>query len=111
MATTPFPLAVAGGGKGVVVGGGGGAVGIVPELEIDWFMVASNLFGGMALFLYGMKLVEESLVKIAGKRLRGILSLLSTNKFIGVIFGFFATALLQSSTITTVMLVRIVLLT
>jgi len=76
-----------------------------PAPAIDWTSVTSSLFGGIALFLYGMRLLESCLVKIAGKRLRNILSLLSSNKFVGLIFGLVATALLQSSTITTVMLV------
>ena len=66
------------------------------------------LFGGMALLLYGMRLAGEGLQLAAGARMRQILSSLTYNRLLGVVAGAFTTALIQSSTATTVMLVGFV---
>jgi phosphate:Na+ symporter len=63
------------------------------------------LFGGMALLLYGMQLVAEGLQQAAGGRMRHILSTLTSNQLKGVLAGAFITAVIQSSSATTVMLV------
>ncbi|MDA3879094.1 MAG: Na/Pi cotransporter family protein [Prolixibacteraceae bacterium] len=67
-----------------------------------------TLAGATALFLYGMKLLSESLQKIMGDRIRTILTSMSSNRFKGVATGVFITALIQSSSATTVMVVSFV---
>ena len=67
-----------------------------------------TLIGSVGLFLYGMKLMSEGLQKAAGDRLRGILALMTNNRFLGALTGIFVTALIQSSSATTVMIVSFV---
>ena len=55
------------------------------------------LVGGLALFLYGMKLMGDSLEAVAGKRLKSILEKLVSNRFKGVLVGTGLTAVIQSS--------------
>ena len=62
----------------------------------------------MALFLYGMKIMSEGLQKFAGDRLRTILTAMTTNRVTGVLTGILITALIQSSSATTVMVVSFV---
>jgi phosphate:Na+ symporter len=64
-----------------------------------------GLFGGLGLFLYGMKVMSEGLQKIAGKSLRKVLEFLTQNTFMGVLVGTGVTAIVQSSSATTVMLI------
>ena len=67
-----------------------------------------KLFGSLALFLYGMKIMSEGLQKFAGDRLRKILTAMTTNRVTGVLTGVLITALVQSSSATTVMVVSFV---
>ena len=67
-----------------------------------------KLLGSLALFLYGMKIMSEGLQKFAGDRLRSILTAMTTNRVTGVLTGMFITALIQSSSATTVMVVSFV---
>ena len=67
-----------------------------------------TLLGGVALFLYGMKVMSEGLQKVAGDRMRGILSAMTKNRFSGVLTGILITALIQSSSASTVMVVSFV---
>ena len=67
-----------------------------------------KLFGSLALFLYGMKIMSEGLQKFAGDRLRRILTAMTTNRVTGVLTGVLITALVQSSSATTVMVVSFV---
>lgn len=67
-----------------------------------------NLLGSLALFLYGMKIMSEGLQKFAGDRLRRILTAMTTNRVTGVLTGLLITALVQSSSATTVMVVSFV---
>ncbi len=67
-----------------------------------------KLLGSLTLFLFGMKLMSESLQKVAGDRMRNILSAMTSNRFKGIFTGFLITALIQSSSATTVMLVSFV---
>ncbi len=60
------------------------------------------------MFLYGMKVMSEGLQKVAGDKLRSILSVMTTNRFTGVLTGILITALIQSSSATTVMVVSFV---
>ncbi len=66
------------------------------------------LMGGLALFLYGMKMMSEGLEKIAGNNLQKILEKLTTNRLLGVVVGMVITAVIQSSSATTVMVVGFV---
>ena len=67
-----------------------------------------KLLGSLALFLYGMKVMSEGLQKFAGDRLRKILTAMTTNRVTGVLTGVLITALVQSSSATTVMVVSFV---
>ena len=67
-----------------------------------------KLIGSLGLFLYGMKIMSEGLQKVAGDRLRSILTAMTTNRVTGVVTGMLITALVQSSSATTVMVVSFV---
>ena len=67
-----------------------------------------GLLGAVGLFLYGMKVMSEGVQKAAGDRLRNILSAMTRNRFTGTVTGFFITALIQSSSASTVMVVSFV---
>jgi phosphate:Na+ symporter len=67
-----------------------------------------NLFGALAVFLFGMKIMSEALQKVAGDRLKRLLSAITANRFSGVITGFVTTCVVQSSSATTVMVVSFV---
>lgn len=70
--------------------------------------VVLGMVGGLGLFLYGMKLMSDGLEKAAGARLRGILESLTRNRFIGMLVGILFTAVVQSSSATTVLVVSFV---
>lgn len=67
-----------------------------------------TLIGSLGLFLFGMKMMSEGLQKVAGERMRSILSAMTTNRFTGILTGIMITALIQSSSATTVMVVSFV---
>ena len=67
-----------------------------------------TLIGALGLFLYGMKLMSEALQKVAGSKLRNFLAAMTSNRFIGVLTGLSITAIIQSSSATTVMIVSFV---
>ncbi|MGL5228945.1 MAG: Na/Pi cotransporter family protein [Bacteroidales bacterium] len=67
-----------------------------------------TLCGSLGMFLYGMKVMSEGLQKVAGDRLRGILATMTKNRLMGVLTGVLITALIQSSSATTVMVVSFV---
>jgi phosphate:Na+ symporter len=67
-----------------------------------------KLLGSLGMFLYGMKIMSEGLQKMAGNKLRSILSAMTANRFMGVVTGVLITALIQSSSATTVMVVSFV---
>lgn len=67
-----------------------------------------SLLGGLALFLYGMQMMGNGLEAAAGDRLKQILEKLTSNRFLGVIVGALVTAVIQSSSATTVMVVGFV---
>ena len=75
---------------------------------MDFCLNILSLCGSLALFLYGMKIMSEGLEKFAGDRLRNILAAMTKNRFMGVLTGIFVTALIQSSSATTVMVVSFV---
>jgi phosphate:Na+ symporter len=67
-----------------------------------------RIMGGLCLFLYGMKIMSEGIQQAAGDRLQRILKLLTGNRFIAVFTGLAVTAIVQSSSATTVMVVSLV---
>lgn len=67
-----------------------------------------QLVGSLGIFIFGMKIFSEGLQKIAGSRLKGIVSGMTRNRLTGVVTGFGTTAITQSSTTTTVMAVSFV---
>lgn len=67
-----------------------------------------KLIGSLGVFLYGMKLMSEALQKVAGNKMRQILSAMTSNRFKGVLTGILITAIIQSSSATTVMVVSFV---
>ncbi|MDD3525435.1 MAG: Na/Pi symporter [Bacteroidales bacterium] len=67
-----------------------------------------SLAGAAVIFLYGMKTMSESLQKLAGERLRRLLARITSNPFRGIITGMGVTAIVQSSSAVTVMLVSFV---
>lgn len=70
--------------------------------------IVIGLLGGLALFLYGMQQMADALKTVAGDRLRFLLARLTTNRFMGVLTGAFVTAVIQSSSVTTVLVVGFV---
>jgi phosphate:Na+ symporter len=80
----------------------------IETVEISWFFVIIGLLGGLALFLYGMGKMSDALKNVAGEKMKDILGMLSNNRFMGLITGALVTAVIQSSSVTTVMLVGFV---
>lgn len=72
------------------------------------FLDFLSLLGAVGLFLYGMKVMSEGLQKAAGNRLRSILSAMTRNRAMGLLTGMIITALIQSSSASTVMVVSFV---
>ncbi len=72
------------------------------------FSIILTLLGGLGLFLYGMRVMSDSIEAFAGAKLRGILERLTTNRFMGIIVGLLFTAVIQSSSACTVMVVSFV---
>ena len=77
-------------------------------MEYSFYYFLKRLIGSLGLFLYGMKIMSEGLQKVAGDRLRSILTAMTTNRVTGVLTGVLITALIQSSSATTVMVVSFV---
>lgn len=75
---------------------------------MDTFLNILSLLGSLGLFLFGMKTMSEGLEKFAGDRLRSILAAMTKNRFMGVLTGLTVTAIIQSSSATTVMVVSFV---
>ena len=77
-----------------------------PDAEaIDWLNLGMGLFGGLAMFLFGMEQMSEGLKAAAGDTLKDVLSHLTKNRFMGALTGAFVTAVLNSSSVTTVLVV------
>ncbi len=70
--------------------------------------IVIQLLGGLGLFVFGMNLMSRGIEKVAGNKLRGILEAFTKNKFLGLIVGLFFTAVIQSSSAATVMVVGFV---
>ena len=75
------------------------------DAGINWWNMAMSLFGGLALFLFGMEQMADALKAVAGERMKVILAKLTTNRFMGAATGAFVTAIIQSSSVTTVLVV------
>jgi phosphate:Na+ symporter len=73
--------------------------------DIDWMNMGMKLLGGLALFLFGMEQMADALKAVAGERMKIILAKLTTNRFMGAATGAFVTAIIQSSSVTTVLVV------
>jgi phosphate:Na+ symporter len=67
-----------------------------------------KLIGALGLFIYGMKVMSEAIQKVAGDKLRDIMNTITSNRLSGVLTGFLTTAVIQSSSATTVMIVSFV---
>ena len=72
------------------------------------FTIIVMLIGGLGLFIYGMNLMSKSIERVAGSRLRNILKAFTKNRFFGLLAGTFFTAVIQSSSAATVMVVSFV---
>lgn len=75
---------------------------------MEVFITVINLFGGLGLFLYGMKMMGDGLENAAGDKLKGIFDRITSNPVKGVLTGAIVTAIIQSSSATTVMVVGFV---
>ncbi len=73
--------------------------------SLEYGPLITGLGGGLALFLYGMRKMTESLKVVAGARLKSMLARLTTNRFTGALAGAGVTAVIQSSSVTTVLVV------
>jgi phosphate:Na+ symporter len=72
---------------------------------LDQFSLFTGLVGGLALFLFGMDIMTRALTQVAGDYLKTILARVTRNRFIGLLTGASVTAIIQSSSVTTVLLV------
>ena len=75
---------------------------------IDWFTLGMGLFGGLAMFLFGMEQMSDGLKAAAGDSLKEVLARLTKNRFMGALTGAFVTTVLNSSSVTTVLVVGFV---
>ena len=71
----------------------------------DWLQLGLGLFGGLALFLAGLQSLSEGMKKAAGQAMTTVLAQLTTNRFMGALTGAFVTGVLNSSTVTTLLVV------
>ena len=102
----PLALAIVFGLSLLLVGGAatGADTGDAGD-SIDWWTMGMGLFGGLALFLFGMDQMADALKAVAGERMKDILGRLTKNRFMGAITGAFVTAIINSSSVTTVLVV------
>lgn len=77
-------------------------------ISFDHFSLWSNLVGGLALFLLGLDILTRALKAVAGNRMRTLIAKVTTNRFTGVVTGAVATGIINSSSVTTVMLVGLI---
>lgn len=77
-------------------------------MDMDMFQMIITLLGGLALFIYGMNLMSDGLQRAAGEKMQKILGLLTRNPVFGLLAGALCTAVLQSSSATTVMVLGFV---
>ncbi|MBQ7506693.1 MAG: Na/Pi symporter, partial [Lachnospiraceae bacterium] len=72
------------------------------------FSLVAGLLGGLALFLYGMSIMSQGLTKVSGGRLETLLANVTKNRVLAYLFGVGVTAVVQSSSASTVMVVGLV---
>jgi phosphate:Na+ symporter len=107
--TTRFPLPIRSLLTLLVLYAGAVWAGAETDAEgIDWLQLGMGLFGGLALFLGGLEMLSEGLKKAAGQTLKDVLAKLTTNRFMGALTGAFVTGVLNSSSVTTVLVVGFV---
>ncbi len=76
---------------------------MIQQLDIGGILI--GVFGGLAFFLFGLDLMTDALKVVAGSRLRTVLARMTRNRFKGVLAGAFVTSIIQSSSVTTVLVV------
>ena len=76
--------------------------------QMDYMQIILGFVGGLGLFIYGMNFMGEGLQKTAGSKMKRLLEVLTNNRFLGVLVGIGVTAIMQSSSATTVMVVGFV---
>ena len=77
-------------------------------MGVDWFELGYRVIGGLAVFLFGMRTMSEGLQALASDFLRRVIGWLTTNRLLAVLVGTVATVIIQSSSVTTVMVVGFV---
>ncbi len=75
---------------------------------MSMFALLCSVFGGLAIFVYGMKLMSDGLHEVAGERMQSILRMFSANRFVAILSGTVVTAVIQSSSASTVMVIGFV---
>lgn len=80
----------------------------VRELGLSFWSVVISVLGGLAIFIFGMKQMSDGLQKVAGEKMKQILHFFTSNRFVAVLAGAFITAVIQSSSATTVMVIGFV---
>jgi phosphate:Na+ symporter len=78
---------------------------LIATVDLNFVAVGTGVLGGLALFLFGMNQMSSALKQVAGAGLRTLLAMLTKNRFVGAIMGAVVTAICQSSSVTTVLLV------
>ncbi|WP_245566287.1 Na/Pi cotransporter family protein [Thiomicrorhabdus chilensis] len=78
------------------------------ESKLDWFSMLMSLFGGLAIFLYGLEKMIKGLLVLAGEQMKNMLAKLTVNRFMGALTGAGITAVIQSSSVTSVLTVGFV---
>ena len=81
---------------------------VIPVRSVNYLTLVVQILGGVAFFLFGMKLLSEGLTKLAGERLKGLLRFCAKNHLVALLTGTFVTAVIQSSCATTVMTIGFV---
>lgn len=81
---------------------------VVPEMVLNWPAMIFTVLGGLAIFIFGMKLMSEGLQLVAGAKMKAILQFFTRNRFIAVAAGALVTGVIQSSSACTVMVVGFV---
>mgnify|MGYP000885559384 CR=1 FL=1 len=71
-------------------------------------MLLLNVFGGLAIFIFGMKMMSDGLHKAAGERMQSVLRFFASNRFVAILSGALVTAVIQSSSASTVMVIGFV---
>lgn len=83
-------------------------MGASATMDLDWLGIASGLLGGLALFLYGLDKLAAALKAVVGEKMRPLLASLTRNRWAGAATGAFVTAIINSSSVTTVLVVGLI---